>query len=315
MIKATINGTTAEFPEGLSILEAAGRLGTAIPTLCTDRRLKPSGSCRMCLVNERSSGRELASCMSALTAGMDVETNTPEIAAARKMNLQMLARVYPVGPFVGFPEKPFHRIAREHGLSAADFQGTEVPSLKDSSHPYIRVDMSQCIKCFRCVRICDEVQGQFVWQITDRGNSTNVRPDGAGSLNESSCVSCGACVDTCPTGALEDASVYGRGMPTAWTKTVCPYCGTGCEMEVGTVDDRIVQVRPELSAPVNHGHLCVKGRYAFDFVDANDRITDPMIKSGDKWEVVSWDDAFQFTADRLAKIVSEYGPNSVGVLG
>src|SRR6476620_2246348 len=188
MIKATINGEPAEFPEGISILEAAARLGNEIPTLCNDMRLRPSGACRLGLVKEKNSGRELASCMCKLTAGMDVETDSPDLDEARKVNLQMLARDYPPAPFLEFPDKPFHRMARDFGLSDSDFRGGSLPVLKDDSHPYIRVDMSQCIKCYRCVRICDEVQGQFVWQITNRGTDTLVRPDGGGSLDHSSCV-------------------------------------------------------------------------------------------------------------------------------
>ena len=134
--------------------------------------------------------------------------------------------------------------------------------------------MSRCIDCYRCVRICDEVQGQGVWHVRDRGLETRIVPDGR-SLRESSCVSCGACVDTCPTGALEDAAASPLARRLAWTRTTCPYCGVGCEMNVGTRDGRIVSVRPVLDAPVSKGHLCVKGRYAFDFVHAADRITEP----------------------------------------
>ena len=125
--------------------------------------------------------------------------------------------------------------------------------------------MSRCIQCGRCVRICNEVQGQFVWHVRDRGSAMHIEPDGPDLLH-SSCVSCGACVDTCPTGALEDATFDTLGPPDAWTRTVCPYCGTGCELSVGTRDGAIVSVKPQRHSPVSKGHLCVKGRYAFEFV-------------------------------------------------
>ena len=125
--------------------------------------------------------------------------------------------------------------------------------------------MSRCVTCYRCVRICDEVQGQFVWRAWNRGASTQIRPDSGATLLESTCVSCGACVDTCPSGALEDKTVLAQGVPTHCTRTTCPYCGVGCEMMVGVGNNRIVQVKPARDAPVNKGHLCVKGRYAFDF--------------------------------------------------
>jgi formate dehydrogenase major subunit len=148
---------------------------------------------------------------------------------------------------------------------------------QDVTHPYLAADFTRCIDCFRCVRICNEVQGQFVWHVTGRGHNARIVPDGP-TLLTSSCVSCGACVDTCPTGALEDQSVLRHGVPTAWTRTTCPYCGVGCEMNVGTRENRIVQVKPVLDAPVSKGHLCVKGRYAFDFTHAADRVTEPMIR-------------------------------------
>ena len=229
------------------------------------------------------------------------------------MLLRMLARDQPAEGLLRTSEKPFYRYAREYGLSERDFC-TEDPPLLDDSHPYIRVDMSHCIACHRCVRICDELQGQFVWQVINRGHETQIVPDGP-TLRESSCVSCGACVDTCPTNALEDKTILDRGAPDRWTRTTCPYCGVGCELNVGTNNGRICSIKPILDAPVNQGHLCVKGRYAFDFVNANDRITEPMIRKGDDWVGVSWEEANTFLANRLQEIAVKCGPDSIGILG
>jgi formate dehydrogenase major subunit len=159
------------------------------------------------------------------------------------------------------------------------------------------------------------VQGQFVWQAWQRGDATEIRPASGATLLESECVSCGACVDTCPTGAIEDKSLLKHGIPTQWTRTTCPYCGTGCEMNVGTRDGRIVTVRPALDAPVNKGHLCVKGRYAFEFVNAPDRATEPMIRENGAWKKVSWDEAISFTAAAFHRIAAQHGGDSIGVLG
>jgi formate dehydrogenase major subunit len=200
-------------------------------------------------------------------------------------------------------------------LTDADFDGGHSPALLDDSHPYIHVDMSQCILCYRCVRICEEVQGQFVWQLLNRGHETRIVPDSGTTLMESSCVSCGACVDTCPTGALEDKSILKYGPPTQWTRTTCPYCGTGCEMSVGSRNGQLVSIKPLNEAPVSRGHLCVKGRYAFDFVSAKDRVTEPMIRKDGDWRQVTWDEAISFAADRLKQISAEFGPDSIGVLG
>jgi formate dehydrogenase major subunit len=164
------------------------------------------------------------------------------------------------------------------------------------------------------VRICAEVQGQFVWHVRSRGLETRIVPDGP-SLRDSSCVSCGACVDTCPTGALEDRTFAALEPPSQWTRTTCPYCGVGCELAVGTRAGRIVTVAPVPDAPVNRGHLCVKGRYAFGFVSAADRITEPMIRDGSTWRPVSWTEARGFVVERLRDLIRRSGPDCVGLLG
>ncbi|CAN5445161.1 formate dehydrogenase subunit alpha [soil metagenome] len=315
MITAKINGSFFDFPEGTTILNAAQTAGIDIPTLCDDPRLKPVGACRLCLVEIDGKSKPVVSCTTIIEAGMEIKTDTGPVRAARKMNLRMLARHYSAEAFEMFPDKPFHKLSREYGLDRDDFTGRPDPELVDDSHPYIMVDMSRCIDCYRCIRICDEVQGQFVWQKIDRGTKTHIVPNSFSTLAASTCVSCGACVDTCPTGALEDKSVITTGFPTEWTKTVCPYCGTGCEMNVGVRNGRVVKVEPALEAPVSKGHLCVKGRYAFGFVHAADRVTKPMIRQDGEWKEVSWDDALAFTAARLNKIIESDGKEAIGVLG
>lgn len=314
MIRATINGQAADFPDGITVLAAARAAEIEIPTLCNDDRLKPVGACRMCLVGIEGSPREAVSCTSLLRDGMVIETHSDKIEAARRWNLRMLARMYPADAFTRFPEKPFHKIARQYGLTTADFarpNGSQV----DDSHIYIAVDMSRCIDCFACIRICADVQGQFVWHSIGRGEDSHILPDSFGAFGDSSCVSCGACSDACPTGALEDKSVIVRGTPTDWVRTTCPYCGTGCEMNVGVREEKIVQIKPVNDAPVSAGHLCVKGRYAFDFNDADDRITGPMIRVNGEWQTVTWNDAVAHVAHRLTSIKNQHGPDSLAVLG
>ncbi|MBK8304133.1 MAG: formate dehydrogenase subunit alpha [Chloracidobacterium sp.] len=314
MIRAKINGIEGEFAEGASVLEAARKMGSGIPTLCDDKRLDPVGACRMCLVEIKGRAHSTVSCTTILADGMEIETHTEPIESARKWNLRMLARNYPADAFTKYPDKPFHKLTTDYGLTAADFHGDHSIAA-DPSHTYIDVDMSRCINCYACARICADVQGQFVWHVLGRGEDSHIMPDSFGAFGDSTCVSCGACADACPTGALEDKTVIERGFPTEWTKTTCPYCGTGCEMNVGTRDDRVVQVKPVMDAPVNYGHLCVKGRYAFDFVDADDRVTEPMIREGGDWRIVSWDEAIQYTADKLKAIDAEFGKESIAVLG
>ncbi|MEQ1605699.1 MAG: formate dehydrogenase subunit alpha [Pyrinomonadaceae bacterium] len=314
MIRASINGKQAQFAEGITVLAAARELGFDIPTLCNDDRLDPVGACRMCLVEIKGSSKETVSCTTRLADGMEVVTHSEPVEAARTWNLRMLAGNYPADSFSTFPEKPFHKLADKYGLTGADFHGNH-STPADSSQTYINVDMSRCINCYACVRICADVQGQFVWHVLGRGEESQIMPDSFGAFGDSTCVSCGACADACPTGALEDKTVIERGFPTSWTKTTCPYCGTGCEMNVGVRDDRVVQIKPVMDAPVNYGHLCVKGRYAFDFVDAEDRVTEPMIRENGDWRVVSWDEALQYTAKKLKAIDAEFGKESIAVLG
>ena len=320
MPRVTINHEPREIPEGLTILQALGRLGIEVPSLCDDQRLHPYGGCRLCLVRVNGATKPLAACTTPLTDGMDVETHPADIEAHRRLLLQLLAREQPAVDAPHLAEKPFFKALRKYQVEDACRAEADASRIDDShpliddSHPLIHVDMSRCIYCYRCVRICDELQGQSVWRVWQRGGETRIRPDGP-TLAESSCVSCGACVDTCPSGALEDASVLARGTPTVWTRTTCAYCGTGCELQVGTRDGAITQVAPVETAPVSRGHVCVKGRYAFDFTTAADRVVDPLIREGDSWRVASWDEALDLIAKRLGDLGRRFGPDSIGVLG
>jgi formate dehydrogenase major subunit len=313
VVHVVINGQACQLQAGTSILAALRQLRIRVPTLCHDDRLKPAGVCRSCLVRVTGFNRPVTACTTPLVEGMVIDTHTPELEQQRRSLLKMLAWRYPAEALVQHPEKEFHRALREYGLES-EARGELDLRLADRSHPYIAVDMSRCINCYRCVRICDEVQGQRVWHVRSRGADTRIVPDGP-NLRESSCVGCGACVDTCPTSALTDAGVPTLDAPSQWTRTTCPYCGVGCEMNVGTHQDRIVSVRPVLDAPVSNGHLCVKGRYAFEFVHAADRITEPMIRESGRWRRTSWGEARAFVASRLRELIDRHGPDSIGVLG
>jgi formate dehydrogenase major subunit len=285
MPRLTVDGIGVTVPEGASLLDAAQVAGVEIPTLCHDPRLAPSASCRLCIVFVDGIDRPVTSCSTPANEGAVVTTTTPELDGLRATVRQML------------DQRPPH--------------GADI----DASHPLIHVDLSACVSCWRCVRICEEVQGQFVWRLAERGAATHVVTDSPGGLGTSSCVSCGACVDTCPTSALEDRSVLEHGEAQTWTRTTCPYCGVGCELLVGVRDDRIVQVRPALDAPVNRGHACVKGRYGFGFVDAADRLTTPLVRDGGTLREATWDEAIARVADGFRAALAGHGPASVGVLG
>lgn len=311
MLRVTINGVECEVAEGSTILQALRAREIHVPTLCHDDRIKPIGGCRLCVVELQDRGRMVASCTTPVESGMQIVTHSESVENHRRTNLRLLAQsVPPRDPKL--PETEFDRYLAAYGLTCSGATGD---GFKDFAHPYLSVDMDRCVTCYRCIRICEELQGQFVWRAWNRGDRTEIRPDKGTTMLDSSCVSCGACADTCPTGAISDRLVRDLGTPLEWTRTTCPYCGTGCEMEVGTRDGQVVVARPLNESPVAKGHLCVKGRYAHRFAHANDRMTEPMIRENGEWRVVTWDEAYEFAANRLSEILAESGPQSVGVLG
>lgn len=314
MPRITIDGLSLEVPEGTTVFAAAQKIGIDIPHLCQDDRLKPFGGCRMCLVSVAGAPHLVSSCNTPVHDGMSVATRSSEAESSRRETLIELARHSPEAPVRSAPELPLHRYFEEYGIVPAG-ETPEFDVLKDDSHPYIAIDMTRCIDCMRCVRICGEVAGRFVWQAAGRGERMRIVPDSLTTLAASSCVSCGACADTCPTGAIIDKAVIRDGVPTRWTRTVCPYCGTGCELEAGTKDGKLIACRPAPDAAVNRGHLCVKGRYAFDYVHAGDRVTDPMIREHGVWRKTTWDEALGFTAALIQRAIGTHGPDSLGFLG
>jgi formate dehydrogenase major subunit len=311
--EVTLNGQSHVFPDGLTILEALRSADIAIPTLCHDVRLAPSGGCRLCVVELEGSARPVAACTTPLGAGMRIATDTPELESYRRTLLELLAAGYPPESIEKYPDKQFHRLLSAYQVAPGPGEPRD-GSFLDDSHPYIHADMRLCVYCYRCVRICEELQGQFVWQTWYRGEETRLRPDRGDSLLGSSCVSCGACVDTCPTGALEDQSILLQGGPTDWTRTTCPYCGTGCEMRVGTREGRVTSIRPVLESPTSKGHLCVKGRYGFEWNESPERVVHPMLRETGTWRRVTWEEAIGFAAERMRAIMKEQGPERIGVV-
>ena len=303
MPRVTIDGAPYEVLPGATILEQIRSCGRDVPTLCDDERLAPFGGCRLCLVEVDGRSRPVTACDTPIAHGMSIRTSTDAVEAQRAALLRLLARDYPRDAVERQPEKPFHRLLRAYGLEGIA-SGDSDPALLDTTHPYIQVDMSRCIDCYRCVRICEEVQGQFVWAAWNRGDRTRIAPRTAATLRDSACVSCGACVDTCPSGALEDVSVLERGEADALDEDDLPVLRRrlrDARRERATSGS--VSVRPALDAPVNQGHLCVKGRYAFDFAHAADRVTRPMIRRDGVWREVSWEEAIAFVAAELRRIV------------
>lgn len=314
-LRAVVNGIECQVVPGASILSALSDLKIEVPTLCHDPRLRPTGMCRLCAVAVEGSTRPVVACATLVTAGMVITTHSPELEAFRRTTLELLAARCAPDTRAQLPEKEFHRALDRYGIAPGTEPVATTSSLADDSHPYIHVDMSQCIQCYRCVRICDEVQGLSVWHLLGRAEDGRIVPDSMTNLLESSCTGCGACVDSCPTGALVDKSRLALGPADAWTRSVCGYCAVGCELNVGTRDGNVAQITPVVDSPVNKGHLCIKGRYAFEFNNAPDRATQPLLRRNGQWEAASWLAAIGTVASSLTRVLDRHGPQAIGMLG
>lgn len=314
-VRLTVNGRDHLVPADLPLLEAIRRTGSEVPTLCHDSRIGPIGSCGLCTVQIAGTDTLVSACRTPVSDGLAVLTHPPEVEASRRMSLELLARHYPAAAPAADPDRPFHRLLNQCGVTASGPDSRPDQPAPDNSHPYLDVDMARCITCLRCVHICADLQGQDVWHVANSGDRPVIVPDSGTTLAASSCVSCGACAHTCPTGAIGDRTIRLTGPATAWTRTTCPYCGVGCELSLGTRNGRVVQSLPLRDSPSNLGHLCVKGRYAFGFNHAADRVTSPLLRRGGTWEQVSWEEAIAAVAQGLQRLMVAHGPDSLGLLG
>lgn len=309
MTGINIDGNEIVAAKGDSILDAAHKAGIDIPTICHDSRCAPIGSCRLCLVEIDGQSDLKPACQTRVEDCKSVTTTNAELERYRRTEIKWFAAHVARENFHAYPDKALHRLMRKYDIEPG---GKPVsPAGFDVSMPQIRVDLEQCINCNRCVRICDELQGDKVWHEVERGAKSHIVPKQGALLSEGGCVACGACVDTCPTAALVDVRT---GTPDHWTRTTCTYCGVGCELDIGVAAGQIVTTRPSMSSAVNKGHACAKGRYGMDFVRSPDRIIQPQFRGPAGWRPVNWETALDACATALGETVSAFGPNSVGVL-
>lgn len=320
---AFINGQSFGFIPGESILEFVRRNqpDENVPTLCDAPNLKPFGSCRVCSVDvaleEGGRMKAVASCHTPVTRNSFIYTSTERIERLRKNIIELVLTDYPIDRLdenkAGKNE--LQNIVNQLNIKPEDIRypagknhNNQTP---DTSHPYMRADLSTCINCYRCVRACDEVQGEMVLTMAGRGFENTITMGINEGFSESDCVSCGACSQACPTQAISD--VFNSKMTVAdeTTRTVCTYCGVGCNLEVSTVSGEIKSILAPYDAEVNQGHTCLKGRYAFKFYDHPERLNSPLIKRNGEFVEVSWDEAYSFMTEKFTNIKENNGPDAI----
>jgi formate dehydrogenase major subunit len=331
-VTLTVDGFAVTVPEGTSVMRAASEAGIQVPKLCATDSVEAFGSCRLCVVEIEGRRGTPSSCTTPVTEGMVVHTQSSKVRKIRRGVMELYISDHPLDCLtcaangdcelqdmagaVGLRDVRYaagenHFEVRQNGEANARYIE------KDNSNPYFAYDPSKCIVCSRCVRACEEVQGTFALTIEGRGFDSRVSP-GAGfdDFLSSDCVSCGACVQACPTGTLQEKSVIDLGTPTRSVVTTCAYCGVGCSFKAELNGDQLVRMVPAKGGKANRGHSCVKGRFAWGYANHRDRILNPMIRDSidEPWREVSWDEALSFAASRLRDIQAEHGRRSIGVI-
>jgi formate dehydrogenase major subunit len=319
LVSLTIDGVPVSVPEGTSLMRAAMEIGTKIPKLCATDMLDSFGSCRLCLVEIEGRPGTPASCTTPAAAGMVVHTQTGKLAKLRRGVMELYISDHPLDCLTcsANGDCELQDMAGAVGLREVryGYEGeNHLGQAKDVSNPYFQFDPSKCIVCSRCVRACEEVQGTFALTIEGSGFSSKVSPGISETFFDSECVSCGACVQACPTATLMEKSVVETGQPEHAAVTTCAYCGVGCSFKAEMRGEDVVRMVPYKDGKANHGHSCVKGRFAWGYATHTDRVTAPMIRANitDPWREVTWEEAIAHTASEFKRIQAKYGKDSIG---
>ena len=293
-----------------------------VPTLCDAPNLDPFGACRVCCVDVAltpgGNMKTMASCHTPVIANSYIYTENDRIQKLRKNIVELVLTDHPLDCLTcevnGNCE--LQTVAAKVGIRDVRYpEGkNHLHTPKDRSHAYMTSDLSKCINCGRCVRACDEVQGELILSFAGRGFDSHIVKGFDQSFAESDCVSCGACAQACPTSAISDIFESKSINFTEKTRTVCTYCGVGCNLDVATINGKVKSIQAPYDAEVNIGHTCLKGRYAFSFYNHGDRLRSPLIKRNGRFEEVSWDEAYDYIADKLTAIKAQYGPDAIGAI-
>ena len=319
IVTLTIDGRVVTVPAGTSIMRAAMDAGVEIPKLCATDMLDAFGSCRLCLIEIEGRAGTPASCTTPVAEGLVVATMSERLDRLRKGVMELYVSDHPVASLDPCQQNDLELLdiaaqvgltENRYGFDSARHRNTGL----DVSNPYFMYDPEKCIVCSRCVRACNDVQGTFALTIAGRGFDSVMAAGSDQSFIDSDCVSCGACVQACPTGSLIEKAVVEQGKPDRSVITTCAYCGVGCSFKAEMKGDQLVRMVPYKSGAANHGHSCVKGRFAWGYANHKERILDPMIRKSttDPWQVVSWEEAIAHTASEFRRIQAKYGVGAIG---
>ena len=288
-VSLEIDGQEISVPKGTSVMRAAMMAGVTVPKLCATDSLEPFGSCRLCLVEIEGRRGYPASCTTPVDAGMKVHTQTPKLADIRRGTMELYISDHPLDCLTcaANGDCELQDMAGAVGLREVRYGydgANHLKAEKDTSNPYFTFDPAKCIVCSRCVRACEETQGTFALTIQSRGFDSKVA-SGIENFLDSECVSCGACVQACPTATLMENTVIEHGTPEHSVTTTCAYCGVGCSFDAEMKGEEVIRMVPSKNGGANHGHSCVKGRFAWGYATHKDRITTPMIRKSikDPW--------------------------------
>jgi formate dehydrogenase major subunit len=319
LVNLEIDGFQVIAPAGTSVMRAAASIGIDIPKLCATDSIEPFGSCRLCVVEIKGGRGMPASCTTPIAEGMVVTTQNKKLADVRRGVMELYISDHPLDCLTcaANGDCELQDMAGAVGLREVRYNPAgenHLKTIKDESNPYFTFDPSKCIVCSRCVRACEETQGTFALTIDGRGFDSKVSPSQNQPFMDSECVSCGACVQACPTATLMEKSVIDHGVPEHAIITTCAYCGVGCSFRAEMKGSQVIRMVPNKDGKANHGHSCVKGRFAFGYATHKDRITKPMIRRSikDHWQEVSWEEAINYAASELKRIQEKHGKDSIG---
>jgi formate dehydrogenase major subunit len=316
-VTLTIDGREVTVAAGTSVLRAAIEAGIDLPKLCATDTLEAFGSCRVCLVEIEGRKGFPASCTTPVDAGMKVRTRSERLDKLRRGVMELYLSDHPLdGDGLPAGASAFRALAQSLGVTRVRYApgSTHVAETKDESNPYFVYDPAKCIVCYRCVRACEDIQGTYALTVSGRGFASRVAAGEDEPFMSSECVSCGACVASCPTGSLLEKSVLAQGQPDRSAVTTCAYCGVGCAFKVELRGEQVVRMLPYKYGHANEGHACVKGRFAWGYATHPDRVRRPLIRDRitDPWREVGWETAIAYAARRLREVQAKYGRDAVG---